>query len=63
MVGSFTARQDYFTTTCLIKYKHMAVTTVKIIILCMFGDTNPNILASLLSFQIINLENQKRFLK
>ena len=41
----------------------MSVTTIKIIILCMFGDTNPNILASLLNCQIINLENQKRFLK
>ena len=33
----------------------MLVTTIKIITLCMFGDTNPNILAS--------LANQKRFFK
>ena len=37
----------YFTS--LIKYKQMLVTTIKIIILCMFGDTNCNILASLLN--------------
>ena len=29
----------------------------------MFGDSNHNILASLLNSQILNLENQKRFLK
>ena len=31
------------------KYKQMLVTTIKIIILCRFSDTNPNILASLLN--------------
>ena len=41
----------------------MTVTTIKVIMPCMFGDTNPNILASLLNYQITNLENQKSFLK
>ena len=35
--------------TFLIKYKQMLVATIKISIFCVFGDTNPNILASLLN--------------
>ena len=41
----------------------MLVTTIKISTLCVFGDTNPNILASLLNLKILNLANEKRFLK